>query len=179
MTAQTRSKMTPAQWVILVKLVALVLALLAGGNWFKQHYRVGVNVYYNTVKSCDDHRFFLVKLTDGQMPELGDYVQFLAPSIPEVFTERAYMTKSVVALPGDHVRVTKDAVFVNGKRLGGRPLVAKANDMGLPQYTVEMDFTVAAGEFFGLGKREEFSFDSRYWGTAKLSDIRGEVTWAI
>lgn len=179
MTTSTRFSMKKGQWIMLAKIVALVLALLVGAEWFKQNYRVGVNVYYNTATSCDDHRLFLVKLTSGEEPALGDYVQFLAPEIPEVFADRAYMTKKVVALPGDHVRVTEDAVYVNGKRLGGRPLLAKAKEMGLDHYTVEMDFTVAKGEFFGLGKQEEFSFDSRYWGTAKLSDIRGEVTWAI
>lgn len=179
MTIHAMSKLSRPQWIMLAKLITLVLVLLVGAEWVKTHYRIGINVYYDTLKSCDDHRLFLVRLTDGERPAVGDYVQFLAPVIPGIFAERAFMTKEVVALPGDRVRVTRDAVFVNGERLGGRPLVAKAEALGLTQYTSEMDFTVKEGEFFGLGKREEFSFDSRYWGTAKLSDIRGEVSWAI
>lgn len=81
--------------------------------------------------------------------------------------------KMIAALPGDHISITHDQLYVNGVKLL-RPL-----DIFGPLYkkpgAFDRKFTLKTGEILIVGT-EPHSFDGRYWGPAKISEIVGTVS---
>lgn len=98
--------------------------------------------------------------------------------------------KRVIALPGDHVRVAGQAVWVNGQPLtvkaqpapdgidvtesiDGRQWQVKWAPAAKPVPDVEL--TVPAGQAFVLGDNRSTSTDTRHFGTVPLFDIVGKA----
>lgn len=86
--------------------------------------------------------------------------------------------KRVVAVEGDTVEVRDKVVYVNGKPL--------ANNHGVnidphiyPRGTEVRDnfgpYTVPNDSVFAMGDNRDRSSDSRYWGSVKLSEIKGKA----
>ncbi len=115
----------------------------------------------------------------------GDVVIFVYPNDRTV----KYI-KRVIALPGDHVRVKGEAVFVNGQSISGKPSVQ--NGLAVVQEGYEQahwvvvwkdrkrplpqsDLTVPVGEAFMMGDNRTDSNDSRFFGTVPLQDVFGKA----
>lgn len=137
-------------------------------------------------------------------PERGDVVVFWiardgtqvvpADSRPEL--PREQFVKRVVAVPGDRIRVTADAVYRNGTPLSasragstteaGHRLELWSESINSTSYTIARDpswtspdfpeVVVPSGRYFVIGDNRDHSNDSRYWGTILGADIIGEVS---
>ena len=98
-------------------------------------------------------------------PKRNDFVAF-RPS----FVERDVFVFRVVALAGEHVKLTRDGLWVNGKK--------QAHPDGL-RYSAgtrnEMDLTLKNDEYFVLGDNSEVAVDSRFLGPAHKLHILGKV----
>jgi signal peptidase I len=101
-------------------------------------------------------------------PERGDVVVFTQPGNDE---EGLYFVKRVVGLPGELIELKGGAVFVEGRKLSedylyDRELTYVA-DEGVSQFRVDEE------EYFVLGDNRDDSFDSRYFGAVRRSEIQG------
>ncbi len=90
------------------------------------------------------------------------------------------MMKRVAALPGDHVRISNQGVFVNGKPIrNSRPLNYDPAGRPMPRY--ETDCTLKDNQVLLMSDYNPLSFDSRYFGPINRARIRGVVrpvfTW--
>lgn len=81
--------------------------------------------------------------------------------------------KMVAALPGDHVVIQHDQLYVNGVKLL-RPMDLDAILYKKPG-AFDREFTIKPGELLIVGT-EPRSFDGRYWGPAKINEIVGTVS---
>jgi signal peptidase I len=132
----------------------------------------------------------------------GDIVVFKFP-----FDDHPHYVKRVVGLPGDHVRIISQHVYVNGDPLS-EPYVVHdpayedpfgdnfppANryfvEIGLrPEWAEQIlshvhgaELVVPADNYFVMGDNRDRSWDSRYWGFVDRHAIMGRpimVYWSV
>ncbi|EPZ52805.1 signal peptidase I [Alicyclobacillus acidoterrestris] len=99
----------------------------------------------------------------------GDVVVFHFPDDPaELYVKR------VIGLPGDTVKVTNNAVYINGKKLN-EPIITQPNLSGFGTYHVP------AGHYFMMGDNRSVSEDSRFWTNKYVSRqaIVGEADFVL
>ena len=120
---------------------------------------------------------FNTKILETGNPQRGDVVVFKLPSDPSI-----NYIKRLVGLPGDHIVVLNDQVFVNGQpqpvvsdgtynehgylnaRLGEETLGGvKHQVMYMPErFPQDFDKVVPAGHYFFMGDNRDNSQDSRF-----------------
>ncbi len=106
-------------------------------------------------------------------PKRGDIVVFVPPHQRD-----KDFIKRIIGLPGDTVEIKEQVVYLNGKALEETFVVHK--DAGpykrfmAPRDTMRAA-TVPAGKYFLMGDNRDRSEDSRYWGFADMTDIKGKA----
>jgi signal peptidase I len=170
----------------------IIVALLSVGPFFFVHpFEIPSMSMEGTLLRGD--RILAVTLPI-QLPERGKMVLFLSPQNPG-----AVLVKRVVAVAGDHIRIARRVVILNGVALDEKYAVHNLggvdfypddfpNDTSLPgceeghellsQHTVNGEIVVPAGAYFVLGDNRENSLDSRCWGFINSKDLRGRP-WMI
>jgi signal peptidase I len=102
----------------------------------------------------------------SKKPKRGDIVVFKIP------TASGGITKRVIGLPGDQVKMVKGIVYVNGKILKERYRVLKDTSNFGP-------IKIPAGSYFMLGDNRSASSDSRHWGAISGDNIFGIIAARI
>lgn len=86
--------------------------------------------------------------------------------------------KRVVAVEGDTVEVIDKKVYVNGKPLENNRGV-NVDPYVYPRGPEPRDnfgpYTVPKDSVFAMGDNRDRSFDSRYWGSVNLNEIKGKA----
>jgi len=120
---------------------------------------------------------FNFKLLETGDPQRGDVVVFKLPSDPSI-----NYIKRLIGLPGDHIQVVNDQVFINGQqvkvelggyyndatytnaRLGTETLGTKQHQvMYIPdRFPQDFDAVVPAGHYYFMGDNRDNSQDSRF-----------------
>jgi len=118
----------------------------------------------------DQERIFINKFTYrfglGSI-ERGDTVVFEFPGDPS----KSYI-KRVIGLPGDHIRIDRGQVFVNGQLLEEDYVeLDYRDDVSRPETVVPPD------EYYVLGDHRNSSSDSRVWGTVERKYIYGKAVF--
>lgn len=99
----------------------------------------------------------------------GEVVTFHFPDDPsQVFVKR------IIGMPGDTVKVTNDAVYVNGKKYVV-PAAIQPNANGLGTYHVP------PGHYFMMGDNRPISDDSRLWNNKYVaaSQLIGRAEFVV
>lgn len=166
--------------------ISLVLTCsILGMNAFASRYEFAIDTMM--VRCLPDHMFYLVD-REVLKPESGDLYQFKAKGIqdhldPEDeihkplyphFADGVKILKVVDGVPGDHIKITKEGVFVNGVQTGA-PGLALHKTLRKPESYFEREFVLAENEYFFAGRTFD-SFDGRYWGTVNADQIVGKAT---
>jgi signal peptidase I len=132
----------------------------------------------------------------------GDVIVFKFP-----FDDHPHYVKRVIGLPGDHVQIINQEVFINGKRLN-EPYVVHDPTYTDPfgdnfpptnRYFLEAglrrewgvqildhvqhgELVVPDDEYFAMGDNRDRSWDSRYWGFVRRDAIIGRpilIYWSL
>jgi signal peptidase I len=110
----------------------------------------------------------ILKLRD---PKRGDVIVFEYPEDPS-----KDFIKRVIGTPGDEIEVKDKHVYVNGKLYENPHEVHKEKET-IPKEANPRDFfgpvKVPADSYFMMGDNRDRSYDSRFWGFVKRSQIKG------
>jgi len=114
---------------------------------------------------------FAVKTTGpGGGPDRGDIVILYDPEDAE---KRSYMAKRVVGMPGETVKITEGALYIDGKYVS-EPYIAAA---ARPVYEYG-PVRIPGDAYFVLGDNRNNSSDSSLWNQAvPKDDILGRVVF--
>jgi len=123
-------------------------------------------------------------------PKRGDVAVFRTEAINadrrETFripADEVYV-KRIVGLPGEHVLIQQQGIFINGQKLVEpkifETLMAQTNSIqGIPVAMMgsQTDVQLGADEYYLLGDNIANSLDSRYFGAIKGGHFVGKVLW--
>jgi signal peptidase I len=134
----------------------------------------------------------------------GDIIVFKYP-----FQDHQHFVKRVIGLPGDHLKMVDQQVYVNGRPLDepyavhdptsgyGDPLNYNFPPVGSQMYLSSLvqewahdirkhiqgdELVVPPGKYFAMGDNRDHSSDSRYWGFVDRDAIMGRpflIYWSI
>lgn len=117
--------------------------------------------------------FTNIKLVPFTKPKRWDVVVFKFPKDKS----KDYI-KRVIGVEGDTVEVRNKKIFINGKEVED-PYGFHKDPITFPAINESRDnfgpFTVPKDSIFVMGDNRDSSFDSRFWGVVKLSEIRGKA----
>jgi signal peptidase I len=103
----------------------------------------------------------------------GDVVVFISPIDPSTD-----LIKRVIAVPGDTVEIRAKQLFVNGEKVADTHASFTDSTVMPTGHRDNMPPTqVPEGKFFVMGDNRDRSYDSRFWGFANISDIKGKATF--
>lgn len=164
---------------------------------------VGDHVFVNKFVYGPRIPFTSVRLPGLREPRRGEIAVFrLARGGPRVYAAdrrpdlpTETFIKRLVGLPGDRVEVRAGRLYLNGEAVPREPTGERFTDasgrvfdvhrqtLGDCRYRVLDDprfpgidmpeTTVEEGRYFFLGDNRDNSYDSRRWGTARLSEMEG------
>jgi signal peptidase I len=135
--------------------------------------------------------------------ERGDIIVFKYP-----YQDHTHYVKRVIGLPGDHLKIVDQRVFINGKVLnepyvthdpnvGYDPLNYNFPPKGVQLYSSPMvpewattfkkyvqddEIVVPPSKYFAMGDNRDHSADSRYWGFVDRDAIMGRpflIYWSV
>lgn len=125
---------------------------------------------YPTLKNED---YLIVnKLAYGfdDIPNRGDIIAFESKFKSNKTDKKMKLVKRIIALPGEHIVIKNNKVYINDKILD-ESYLDEVNTEG------NIDFVVPNNEVFIMGDNRQNSFDSRFeeFGTVSIDDIIGKV----
>jgi signal peptidase I len=133
----------------------------------------------------------------------GDIIVFKFP-----FQDHPHYVKRVIGVPGDHVKIVDQNVYVNGKRIvepyivrdptapydpfgdnfpPRSPQYLQANMQPewadeIFQYIHDGEIVVPLGKYFAMGDNRDHSWDSRFWGFVDRDAVMGRpvvIYWSV
>jgi signal peptidase I len=145
----------------IIETLFLAVVLFVGINAISARVRVDG---FSMRPTLEDGEFVLVNKMSYRFGEFsrGDIIVFHFPVNPA-----EDLVKRVIGLPGDHVLVENNTVYVNGQLLN-EPYIAQA-----PLYSGE--WTIAEGNLFVLGDNRNNSNDSKDWGLLPEEKVVGKA----
>jgi signal peptidase I len=149
------------------------------------------------------HEAWYEKLLPYRPLERGDIIVFKYP-----FLDHPHYVKRVIGLPGDHLKLVDQQVYINGKLLNEPYAVHDAaagydpfnysfppqKDEMIPinvvpewrpelrKYVQGDEMVVPQGKYFAMGDNRDRSQDSRYWGFVDRDAIMGRpflIYWSV
>jgi len=136
----------------------------------------------------------LGRLPGLRKPRPGDVIVFLAPARASADRQRRDFIKRVIAVEGQTIEVRAKQVYIDGKPwddphatfLSGRPdpsVERPPNPLLRPCGSLESGgigqscapYTVPPGDVFVMGDNRDQSYDSRFWGSVPLEDVKGRA----
>ena len=143
------------------------------------------------------------KLLPYRELQRGDIIVFKFP-----YQDHPHFVKRVIGLPGDHLKVVDQQVYINGKALnepyvvhdstfGNDPLNYSFPPVGnqiylspvqpewaheIKKYVQGDEIVVPPDRYFAMGDNRDHSLDSRYWGFVGRDAIMGRpflIYWSV
>lgn len=152
-----------------IKTICISGTIAMGINLVVQPTMVSGQSMHPTLEN-DDYLFINRLAYKSHTPKRGDVIVFKADLSGNNSNKKKNLVKRVIALPGDHLIIKDNNVYINGKHLNEDYLVDVYTDG-------DIDITVPNNHIFAMGDNRENSDDSRqsYIGAISLDDIVGEV----
>ena len=144
----------------LLETLLLAAVIFIGINAISARIRVDGT---SMLPTLEDGEYILVNkmVTRFGSLEHGDIVVFNYPRGGQDFIKR------VIGLPGDHIRVFRGGLFINGEEIDEPYTAAPANYNG--------SWDIPEGHVFVLGDNRNNSSDSHQWGPVPIEDVVGEA----
>jgi len=134
--------------------------LLVGDHLLVNKFIYGIKIPFTDTR--------ILKLRD---PQRGDVMVFEFP-----MDHSKDFIKRVIGVPGDEILIRDKQVYVNGEPYRNPHEVHKEGNLLARQQGPRDNFgpvRVPAGSYFMMGDNRDRSYDSRFWGFVKTSEIKG------
>lgn len=151
------------------------IVMIVAMQWLIANYALGLT--FHDVKCMPGTAFWVARenLEIGDI-ERGRIYSYRADGLLPLVPNGQLMGKVAAALPGDRVDVDADGVRINGKKWGDlSPIVLEKAKLTVEGVT--RSFVVGPDEVLMLGTLPR-SYDGRYWGPVKATQLVGR-TWRI
>jgi signal peptidase I len=136
--------------------------LLIGDHILVNKFMYGVKIPFTSIT--------LIPVTE---PKRGDIVVFKFPEDP-----KKDFIKRVIAVAGDKVEIRNKKVYINDKPMED-PYGTHIDPHTIPASARPRDnlhpIKVPADSLFVMGDNRDYSYDSRFWGFVKLSELKGKA----
>lgn len=153
----------------MIRVVVISLAIILPVRYFliQPFYVKGASMEPNFF----DHEYLIIDEISYRFnePQRGDIIVFKYPK-----DNKQYFIKRIIGLPGEHVKIDNDGVYINDVKLKESYLDANVETL-LPLRGYG-DVVLAEDEYFLLGDNRGQSLDSRVFGPIKNNLIVGR-TW--
>lgn len=184
------------EWTVCI-LIAIIIALLIR-YYVGTPTVVQQSSMFPTLQQNDRLLLSHLVRTFNEMPKRGEIITFEAPSNAKtgaksekaeyseepstIFQKFMYNVleigkqnyiKRVVALPGEHVEIKEEVIYINGEKLKENYLQESVITEAKSTYL--KDFIVPEGYIFALGDNRKGSVDCRYFGCIPMSKVEGTV----
>lgn len=103
-------------------------------------------------------------------PKRGDVIVFHAPETPE-----KDFIKRIIGLPGEHVVVKNNLVYINGIQLDETYLPLNTETQGFNTIREDKEYIVPEKNYVVMGDNRKNSHDSRAFGAINRDTIVGRV----
>lgn len=124
---------------------------------------------------CIDAHMSLVQYTTTTVIPRGSYAVFIAPTAMGSQFAGHLVIKKVGAVAGDHVVITNNLLYINGREIGPLDVADKAaKRLGVSVASFAKDEIVPKGKLFMIGTKPR-TFDSRYWGDVTVGSVVGKA----
>lgn len=172
---ENQKKQIWRKWIAKTIIVCSVLGFTVhvGFTYFNSRYMIGVQ---SLTARCLPWDFYIIKKAHPETIERGQLVMLPLPqqaidlcSKVLRLRNRGFLLKMAVGLPGDHVTIKNDKLYINGRLWDQLWLL---RNLHKPEGSFDRELTIKEDEVFVLGVLRN-SYDSRYWGPIKQSLIKG------
>lgn len=150
---------------------ALGLSTLVGGSVYAAGSRWSIAIDAQENRCLPPYRIWLIDKQQTS-PVQGETFAFLAQNLGPVFADGTKIVKVLEGMPGDRVSVSESKTSINGRTVAMGLQVASDYGISPARYIREGRIPADGYWFFG---RTADSFDSRYWGSVKRSQIVGRA----
>jgi conjugal transfer pilin signal peptidase TrbI len=141
---------------------------LAFGS-FSKHFGIMVDTQEN--RCIPEYSVYFIK-KNVKAIEKGKIYVFGALGLEPFFSDSTPIGKYAVGIQGDLVVQNEQGVFINNQIIAaGFPV---ADKLGGDETQFYKSYTIQPNQIFFTGTANR-SFDSRYWGTASLEQVKGEA----
>jgi signal peptidase I len=135
--------------------------------------QIGDHLFVNKLAYGMHLPFIGRELAQWRSLQRNDIIVFTSP------VDRSIdLIKRVIAVAGDTVEVRNKKLFINGEAVPDPH--ANFTDPNARSAVPRDNFgpvTVPPGKFFVMGDNRDQSYDSRYWGFADETDVKGQATF--
>ncbi|MEQ9418099.1 MAG: signal peptidase I [Salinisphaeraceae bacterium] len=165
----------PSMWrnlyIGLVKTLITLVILLPALYFARENFTLGFEMQKGA--HSVPHTVFLIH--KQSYPFRADqYIAFETKGLVDPFVDGLTMIKIVAGVPGDTVRVTPEAVFVNQAKVADITVDTIGEKTGNPVSVKTIDTRIPPGHYFVLGTHPK-SYDSRFWGLVKPDQLIGRA----
>lgn len=150
---------------------ALGLSVLVAGSVYAAGHRWSIAIDAQENVCLPPYRVWLID-KHQTTPVQGGTFAFAARNLSPVFPDGTTIVKVLEGMPGDHISVSEQATMINGRTVAHGLQVA--SDYGIDPARYVRDGNIPADGYWFFGKTAD-SFDSRYWGSVKRSQIVGRA----
>ncbi|MAD39219.1 MAG: signal peptidase I [Tistrella sp.] len=159
-----------ARRVLFWQATTIGILAIAVGSVFFDRYRIGINLQEE--HCIPGTTIMIVDLARRDIERGGIYAFETPELLRPILPEGVGLAKRILGLPGDHYAVTRDGIFINGKRVGeGLPY---AQRFERPEGFFHREGRVPDDRVWVMGDTPN-SLDSRYIGTLPIESVVGRV----
>jgi signal peptidase I len=135
--------------------------------------QIGDHLFVNKLAYGMHLPFVGKEITQWRPLHRSDIIVFTSP-----VDQQTDLIKRVIAVAGDTVEVRNKHLFINGQEVPDPHATFTDPHVrtGVPRDNFG-PVTVPPGKFFVMGDNRDQSYDSRYWGFADASDVKGQATF--
>lgn len=164
-------------------LVAVVVALLVRSSVVEAFWvpsgsmlptiQIGDHLFVNKLAYGMHLPFVDKEITQWRPLQRRDIIVFTSP-----VDHKTDLIKRVIAVEGDTVEIRNKKLYINGAEVPDEH--ANFTDPHVRDVAPRDNFgpvTVPPGKFFVMGDNRDQSYDSRYWGFADATDVKGKATF--